>query len=189
MLNALVTAALLAAAQLAHAQVAAPATKKELVAKVLLLQQPVVDAMASQIAEQPARQLMQQAGMALQRLPAERREAVARDIEADLRKYAEEVTPTVRATAAKLAPGAIGPLLEERFTDDELKQVIALLESPVNRKYQQMGQDMQRALAERLLPEVRGTLEAKFRVLDQTVAKRLGITPPAAASGALGPRR
>ncbi len=172
-----------AAADGARAQTSA--AKKELVARVLQLQQPGIEAMARQLAEQPARQLLQGAGQGLQRLPAERREAVARDIEADVRKYIEEATPIVRDRAVALAPSTIGPLLEERFTEDELKQVIAMLESPVNRKFQSMGADMQKAIAERLIADTRGDVETKVRVLDQTVARRLGITPATgAASGA-----
>jgi len=175
-----------AAVDTARAQASAPASaaKKELVARVLQLQQPGIEAMARQLAEQPARQLLQGAGQGLQRLPAERREAVARDIEADVRKYIEEATPIVRDRAVALAPSTIGPLLEERFTEDELKQVIAMLESPVNRKFQQLGPDMQKAIAEKLIADTRGEVETKVRALDQTVARRLGITPPnGAASG------
>ena len=176
-----------AANDVARAQAPAPASaaKKELVARVLKLQQPGIEAMARQLAEQPARQLLQGAGQGLQRLPAERREAVARDIEADVRKYIEEATPIVRDRAVALAPSTIGPLLEERFTEDELKQVIAMLESPVNRKFQAMGGDMQKAIGEKLIADTRGDVELKVRALDQTVARRLGITPPnGAASGA-----
>ncbi len=180
MLKLVVLAAALAATSVAHAQTSA--AKKELVAKVLKLQQPGIEAMARGMAEQPAMQMMQQAGAALQRLPAERRDAVARDIEADMRKYAEETVPLVRERAVKLAPSTIGPLLEERFTEEELKQVIAILESPVNRKFQGMAPDMQRAIGEKLIAEARPLVEPKLRALDQSVGKRLGITPPAAAS-------
>jgi len=178
---------------LAQAQNAAPAApaasssaaKKELVAKVLKLQQPGIEAMARQLAEQPARQLLQQADMALQRIPAERRDALARDIEADARKYIDEATPIVRDRAVKLAPITIGPILEERFTEDELRQIVAILESPVNRRFQQAGPDMQKAIGERLVAESRGEVEAKVRALDQSVSKRLGVGAPAgAASGA-----
>jgi uncharacterized protein len=189
MFKQIVLAMALATAGLAQAQApaAAPASaaKKELVARVLQLQQPGVEAMARQMAEQPAMQVMQQAGAALQRIPAERREAVARDIEADVRKYVEEARPIVVERAVKLAPTTIGPLLEERFTEDELRQIIALLESPVNRKFQQLGPEMQKAIGEKLVAETRGDVEVKLRALDQSLVKRLGITPPqGAASGA-----
>lgn len=178
-----------AATDAAHAQASAPASaaKKELVARVLKLQQPGIEAMARQLAEQPARQLLQGASQGLQRLPAERREAVARDIEADIRKYIEEATPIVRDRAVALAPSTIGALLEERFTEDELKQIIATLESPVNRKFQGMAGDMQKAIGEKLVADTRGEVEVKVRALDQTVARRLGITPAAGAASAAKP--
>jgi hypothetical protein len=159
--------------------------KKEVVAKVVQLLQPVVEGMAVQLVQQPALQVQQGAGVALQRIPAERREALARDIEADLRKYAEEIVPIARSRATKLAPSTIGPLLDERFTEEELRQLVALLESPVNRKFQQVFPDIQRALAEKFVADMRPEIEPRARALDQSVGKRLGVTPAApAASGA-----
>ncbi len=184
-----VLSAALMAAGMTQAQTAAPASaaKKELVAKLLKLQQPGIEAMARQLVEQPARQMLQQASPALQRLPAERREAVARDIEADVRKYFEESAPGVVARAVNLAPSTIGVLLEERLTEDELREVISILESPANRKFQGLAGDMQRAIGEKLIAETRGDVESKVRALDQTVARRLGITPPAAAASGARP--
>lgn len=155
--------------------------KKELVAKILQLQQPGIEAMARQMAEQPAMQLMQQAGPALQRLPAERREAVAKDVEADMRKYAEEAVPLVRDRAVKVAPTTIGPILEERFTEDELRQVVAMLESPTIRKFQGMAGDMQKALMEKVVADTRAEIEPKARAMTTSVSKRLA--PPAAPTG------
>ena len=182
MFKPLMAAALLAAATIAPALAQAPQTKKELVARVLQLQQPGIEVMARSMAEQPAMQLMQQAGQALQRLPAERREAVAADIQADLRKYAEEAIPIVRDRALKAAPLTIGPMLEERLTDDELREVIAMLESPTIRKFQGMAGDLQRALQEKVVAESKAEIEPKVRAMQQTAAKRLGITPPPAGS-------
>ena len=196
MFKAMVMVAALVSAGLAQAQTAAPAAsapvssaaKKELVAKILKLQQPGVEAMAKQLTEQPAALLFQRAGAALQAVPADKREAMARDIEADLRKYVEEATPIVRDRALKLAPTTIGPILEERFTEDELRQVIAMLESPLNRKFQLAGPDMQRALTEKLVAETRDEVQQKVRTLEQTVAGRLGVKPAAAPASAGAPK-
>jgi hypothetical protein len=194
MLKTLVVTVALAAAGLAQAQApAAPsapvssAAKKELVAKLLQLLQPAVAGMAQQLAQQPAAQLQQAAGAALQRLPAERREALARDIDADLRKYVEEAVPIARDKAVKLAPVTIGPLLEERFSEDELRQVVAILESPANRKFQQQFPDMQRALGEKLVAESGPEIEAKVRTLNQSVTQRLAAASPQ-QPGASAPR-
>jgi hypothetical protein len=180
MFKSVFVAAALVAATLAQAQTAT--TKKELVAQLLKLQKGEIEAMGRTLAEQPAMQLMQQAALALQRMPAERREAVARDIEADMRKYAEEAVPIVRDRAVKLAPSTMGAVLEERFSEDELRQVIAILESPVSRKFQTAAGDMQRAITEKLVAETRPEIEPKLRALQQTVGRRLGVSPPAAAS-------
>jgi hypothetical protein len=159
--------------------------KKALVAKLLQLQQPGIESMARQLAEQPALQMLQQSRPALQRLPPERREAVAKEIQADARKYAEEATPIVRDRAVKLAPTTIGTMLEERLTEDELKQVIAILESPANRKFQAMAGDMQRALGEKLVAETGPLIEPKVKALEQSMRTKLEIP----AGGGLAPKQ
>jgi hypothetical protein len=181
--------AALAAGGLAEAQTAPSASspaKKELVARMLAIQQPGIDTMARTLAEEPAKVLMQQASQALRNLPPERREAVARDIEADLRKYVEEASPIVRDRALKLTPTTVGALLEERFTEDELKQIVALLESPVNKKFQALAPELQRSLGEKLVAETRPEIEVKVRALEKSISNRLG-GPAGAASGAKAP--
>jgi hypothetical protein len=176
------------AARQAAAPASAPvsASKKAQVARLLKLQQPMFEAMARSLATRPVEILAQQASMALQRMPADRREALARDIEADIRKYVEEAVPIVRDRAAKLAPSTIGPLLEARLSEAEIKQVADLFESPGYRKLQALGPEMQRALGERLIAETQASIEPKVQAMQQSVAKRLGVTPPAIAGSAPG---
>ena len=177
---------------MAFAQTAAPAAatspaKKELIARLLKLQQPGIEAMARNLAEQPAAQLLNQADLVLQtRVAPEKREAMAKEIGADVKKYVDEAVPLVRDRAVKLAPSTIGKLLEDRLTEDELKQIVAMLESPVYAKYGQLSGDMQKALLEKLVAETRPTIEPKLKALEASLGKRLGVTPgeskPAAAT-------
>jgi hypothetical protein len=178
--------ALLVVASGVQAQTAA---KKELVAKVLLLQQPAVEQAAQALAERPALQMMQQAGMALQQqVPADKREAVAQDIQAEAKKYADEAVPLVRDRAIKLAPSTVGALLEEKFSEDELKQLIAIIESPVNRKFLQLGGEMQKALIDKLVAETQGAVEPKVRALELAIGKRLAQASGPAAPAAAAPK-
>lgn len=165
----------------AHAQAQ---TKKELAAKIVVLQQPAIENLAISLAERPAQMMMNQAGMALQnRVAPDKQEAVAKDIQADVKKYLDDTVPLLKDRATKLGPTTIQPLLEEKFTEDELKQVIVMLESPAIKKYQQLSSDMDTALRTKLIDDTRGTVEPKLTALQQNVAKRLGITaPPAGAS-------
>lgn len=161
----------------------ATGAKKDLIAKILTLQQGAIEQTAQVLAERPAVQMMQQAGVALQtRVAPEKREAVAKDIQADLKKYADEVGPLVRQQAVKLAPSTVGVLLDQRFTEEELTQLIAILESPVNRKYQQMGGELQKALADKLVTETKAMVEPKVKALEQAMVKHLGLPPASAAS-------
>ncbi|MDE2367497.1 MAG: hypothetical protein KGN16_00880 [Burkholderiales bacterium] len=172
-----------AAAKPAPAKVSA--AKKELVARVLKAQQPFLENMAAALVQQPAGQLMQGAGRVLQNMPADKREAAARDVEADARKYADEVTPLAKARAVKLAPSVIGPMLEERFSEDELRQIATILESPVFRRYQSIGGEIQQAMSAKLVADMRAELEPKFKAMEQAMSSHLGLpSPSAAASGA-----
>lgn len=183
----LIALAATATAQAQGGAASAPvsAAKKALVQRVLKLQQPGIEALARQLAEQPAAAMVQQVQPALARVPADKREAVARDIQADIRKYADEATPLVRDRALALAPSTIGTLLEQKLTEDELKQVATMLESPAVRKFQGLLGDMQRSLAEKVVADARPSIDPKLRALEQSVKARLepllGAAP--AASG------
>lgn len=188
-------AAALSLAAIANAQTAsAPATpaqaspaKKQLVAKVLQLQQPALEGIARQLAQGPVLQMLQQANHVLRtQVPADKRDAAAKAIEADAKKYVDEVTPLLRERADKAAPGVVGALLEERFNEDELKQLIAWLESPVIRKYQQLTPEMQNSMMKKLVAESTPVLEPKLRTLQQRMRTSLGLPPPAANAGKPG---
>ena len=174
-LAALCMAALPAAAQpasspaVAQTSTASPA-KKELVQKLLLLQQPGIESVARGVVERPASQLMQAAFQALQtQVPAEKREAAGRSIETDVKKFVEESVPLLRERAVKLAPTVLGPLLEDKLSEDDLKQLIAWFESPVNKKYQQIAPELQNNFSQKLIAEAGPLLDAKLQALQQKV--------------------
>ncbi len=163
------------------AQAQSSAAKKELVAKLLQLQQPGIELAGQALAERPAAQLMQKAGIALQtQVAPEKREAVAKEIQADVKKYTDEAVPLLRERAVKLAPSTIGPVLEEKFTEDELKQLIAIIESPVNRKFAQITGELQKTLAEKLVADMQATIDPKVKTLELAIGQRLGLTPTSA---------
>ena len=176
----LVLIALLLAVSGVQAQ--STASKKELVIKVLQLQQGAIEAVAQGLAERPAAQLMQQAGFALQsKVAPDKREAAAKAIEADVKKYVDEAVPLVRENAVRLAPSTVGAMLEEKFSEDELKQLVAIIESPVNRKFLQMGGELQKVLVDQLVAQTQGAIEPKLKTLEQSISKHLGLPVASAA--------
>jgi hypothetical protein len=113
---------------------------------------------------------------------ADQQQAMAQALQGDVRKYAEETFPIVRDRARTLAPQTIGPLLAEKLTEAELQEVLAVFRSEAWRKFQGLAPDMQKALGERLVADVKPQVEPRLKALDQTMAKRLGLVPPAGAS-------
>ena len=186
----LLGALLLCAGSLAQAQGTSSPAKKELVQKLLALQQPGIEGAARNIVERPAAQMMQEAGRVLQtQVPADKREAIGKTIEADAKKYVDEAFPPVRDRALKLAPTTLGAALEEKFTEDELKQLIAWFESPVNKKFQQASGEMQSNFMQKLVAEARPVLEPKLQALEQKVRAALGVPAAGApAEGAAAPK-
>ena len=148
----LIGVALLALSVGASAQTSA--AKKDLINKILQMQQPALEMAATALAERPAAEMMQEAGFVIRtRIPADKREAVAKEIQADVKKYVDQTVPMVRERA-------------------------------VNRKYLQLGGEMQKVLGEKLVAETQGTIEPKVKALQVTIAKRLGL--PAKSAPAAG---
>lgn len=170
--------------------------KKELVQKLLVLQRPAFEGLARSLVERPAARMMQDAGRLLQtEVPADKREEVGKAIQADVKKYLDETVPPVAERSVKLAPSTLGAALEEKFTEDELKQLLAWFESPVNKKYQQVVPEVQDGFIQKLLADSRDVIEPKVKALEASVGKRLGVlgngpaTPPAKAASAPAKKR
>lgn len=194
----------LTAAALAAALTAAPAAlaqtsgtsspaKKELVQKALQLQSSGIESIGTQLAGQTAQQVLGAAGQALGRVPADKRELLATEIQADVKKFYEEIAPTLRTNALKLGPSVFGAAMEDKLNEDELKTLVAWLESPVSRKYQQLTVEVQQGMAQKLVADSRPTIDPKLKALEQTISRRLGpaagTAPAAPAAPAAGTKK
>ncbi len=158
------------------------AARKELAAKLVALQRDGIDGVGRSLAAQASQRVLLAAGQGVMRVPAVRREAVAQEVQAEIRKFHEEMEPILRDRAAKLAPGTLAPVYEQRFTDAELRTVIAWIENPAAKKFQQVDAELGRALAEKVVADVKPTLEARLKTLEVTVNGKLG-PPPSAIPG------
>lgn len=172
--------ALLASSAIAAAQ---PSTaKKELVQKLLEQQRSELESISRSMVERPAAQLMQGAAQALQLVPADKREAVVRQIDTEVRKYIEESYAIVRERAIRIAPQTIGATLEEQLNEDELRQLLAFYSSPLNRKYQQLLPESRDNFIRKLLAESQPAVDPKLQALDARI--RAVLTPAMSAASA-----
>ncbi len=172
----IITIALVAAAFGAQAQ-----SKQDLVQKVLTAQQASIEGVGRTLAASTSQQVLETAGAAMGRVPQAKQEAVGKAIQDDVKKFYDEIEPILTSTATKSAPSSVGAMLEQKFTDDELKQIAAWLESPTAKKYQQSTGEMQEALTQKIVTDTRPAVEVKLKALEEAIRGRLE------AAGAGGP--
>lgn len=158
------------ATTLAATSLSAHADKKEVVQKILGSQQGALDDMSRNVAEQPARQLAMGARQILvQGVPEDKREATAKLVDAEIKKYLDGAVPAVRASAGKLSTSVLGPIYEEKFSEDELKQLQAMLESPVLKRYQSLLPEMSNALLEKVVADARPQVTPKLQTAEKNI--------------------
>lgn len=176
------------AAALAVTSLSAHADKKDLVQKVLTLQQGGLDELSRNVAEQPARQLAASVRQILaQAVPEDKREATAKQIDVEIKKYVESATPLFKASATKLAPTTVGPMLEEKFSEDELKQLVSILESPALKKYQTLMPEATQGLLEKVVADAKPQVTPKLQALEASVRKILDNATGGKLSGGGAP--
>ncbi len=159
--------------------------KAALVKQLIELQRPGIEALARSLVQDSSDPIAQAGSGYLQsQVPAEKREAAAKAADAELKKYFDESYPILRDKAMALAPTTLGPVLTDNFNEDELKQLIAWLGSPLRRKYDEFNPKMGEALTKQLVADTKPIIEPKLRALDAAVAKALGA--PTDGSGASG---
>lgn len=159
--------------------------KQALVKQFVELQKPGVEALAQGLVQQWSDPIAAAGSEYLRtQVPPEKREALGKAADEELKKYFDETYPLVRDKALQAAPGALGPVLEQNFSEDELRQLVAWISSPLSKKYLETSQQMQKALAEKVVADVRTTVEPKLRALDTRVAKALGAPTEGAAAPA-----
>lgn len=177
----------LLAAALVTSSLAMAQDKAALIKQFLELQRPGVEALARGLVEESSMPVARAgAGYLQTQVPEAKREAAGKAADAELKKYFDAAYPIVRDRAVQVAPAALTPVLEQNFSEEELRQLVAWINSPVSKKYQEVNPQLQAALAEKVVADTRTSIEPKLEQLDKAVAKALGA-PAAPANGAKTP--
>lgn len=167
--------------------------KKELIAKLMVLQQPAIDATARNIAEQQPMQLAASAQkVIMQNVPEDKRQATAQAVDAEIKKYMSTAGPAIQASATKLALSSMTPVLDEKFTEEELRNLVGILDSPVLKKFQGMLPELTNNLLDKIIADARPTVDPSLNQLASNVRQILtnaAGTPPATKAPAAKPAK
>lgn len=158
----------------AHAQM--EPQKKDLAGKIVALQQATdLDQLAAQLTGNAVAPSLQKWAPRLQAdVPESRRKEVADRLNAELNKYREDTYAIIKGVAVKASTDTLVPAYAERFSEDELRQLLTFFESPVVKKYQAALPDMLNALLRKMVELSRPQVEARSAAFDEAASKIIG---------------
>lgn len=167
----------------AHAQ-ADP--KLEWATKVVALQQgPELERLVDQLADSTTQELLQNWAPKLETaVPAERQQRVKEELNAELKKYFDDVSTVIGSKVNKVSADALIPAYMEKFTLEELKQIAAFFESAAIKKYQTAASELGNTFVKQLVDATRPEVAARASQFDQAATKIIGSAPPKAAPAA-----
>lgn len=155
----------------AHAQ-SSPDEKQKSIQKILSLWHP--EEVPVVMVQRRATDAMNQSRIALQgKVTAEKRDSTLRDIATDVQKYVDEVTPIAQASAKRQLAPTVGVMLAQNFSDEELKQIIALLEAPIKKKFEQFIPQAEKALGTKVAEDTHVIVDDKGKAMTQAVGMKL----------------
>jgi hypothetical protein len=182
----LAVAAALAATSAAHAQGAAPAAaqaplpapdaeKQKVIDRILVAFHPENGIL--QAVQRQGLDAMQQSNIALTtaHVTTERKDKTMKDISTDVQKYIDTTMPVAIASAKKNTNPAVGPILAQNFTVDELRQIAALLESPLKQKFEKLVPQMETAVARKVQAEITPQVNQNVKTMTEAVGTKLRI--------------
>lgn len=155
--------------------------KLEWATKVVALQQgPDMDRLVTQLASGTTQDMINNWQPRLQTNVAKPAQAkVTTELNAELQKYANEVTKIIRDKVQKVSTDSLVPVYMERFTLEEMKQIAAFLEAPAIRKYQGIAPELGSIFAGKLVEASRTEVIARAKQFDEAAARIVGPAPAA----------
>lgn len=165
-----------AAPAAAQAPLPAPdAEKQKIIDRILQVFHPENGVL--QAVQRPALDAMQQSNIALQtaHVPPDRKEKTLKDISTDVQKYIDATTPVAVASAKKQTSPAVGPILAKNFTADELRQIDAMLESPLKARFEKLVPAMEDAVGKKVQAEIASQVNQNVKAMTEAVGTKLRV--------------
>ncbi|MDO5654280.1 MAG: DUF2059 domain-containing protein [Brachymonas sp.] len=152
------------------------AARRELATRIVNLQKAQdMDALIAQLADTANRAVVDAWMPRLGRLPAAKQKTAASQLDAELKKFNDDNMRLIKSRNDRISVDVLVPAYAEKFTADELRQLVAFLESPVIRKYYAANPQLANLLAEKLVEATRADVEKRIKAFDARAASILGV--------------
>ncbi len=161
------------------AQTADP--KLEWATKVVALQQgPELERLVNQLADSAAQDVLQAWGPKLQaNVSKEKMDQARESLNTELKKYFDDVSKSINSKTAKVSSDALIPVYMQKFSLEELKQLVGFFESPAVKKYQVTAPELGNVFVQQLIEATRADVAARGKQFDDAAIKIIGTAPAA----------
>jgi uncharacterized protein len=162
--------------------------KRALAVRAVAAQEgPEMNRMLAQLAGSATQQMVANWDERVSQMPEAKQQAAINAMDAELKKFNDDTLKLITTQATKVRGDALLNAYIERFSEEELKQLVALMEAPVFKKYQSVGPDLGGIYIKAIVDGTRSAVEARSKTFDAAAAKIVGI--PAAAAPASAPAK
>ena len=143
------------------------ATRKELATRIVNLQKAHdMDALIAQLASSASQTVVSTWLPKLDQLPRSKQRTAADQLDAELKKFNQDNVRLIKSRNERISLDVLVPAYAERFTTDELRQLVAFMESPVIKKYYAANPQMANMLAQKLVEATRKDVETRIKAFD-----------------------
>ena len=156
------------------ANAAAPASDaaKALATKMVALQNgPEMDRMVYQLTSGAMQPLIAKWAPKMEALPASKQDKAREQLNTELKKTGDTTKKIIEGQMAKSANSVLEKAYLERFTEDELKAIVAMFESPIFKKYQSVAPELGNVWVKDVIDNSRGAVLAEGKSFDDIAAK------------------
>ena len=149
-----------------------PAEKQALVNRVLAKM--ALDGVGLQMLQAPVAEMVRQSRVVVtSRVPADKQDAVMKDVTAEASAFMEKEAPALRASTQAVVQTSVAPLLAQKFSLEELKQLAEILESPVLAKFETLVPEMKKTVGDNVAKANGPQIQPKMTELQNRVGLRL----------------
>ncbi len=134
-----------------------------------------MDRMLAQLADSATQQMIGNWDERVANLPAAKQQSAIAALDVELKKFNDDALKVITAQAPKARNEVLVSAYAERFTQDELKQLVALLEAPVFKKYQTTAPELGSMFVKAIVDGTRDQVTARSKVFDAAAAKIVGV--------------
>lgn len=161
-------------------------SRQDLAAKIAALQQgPEMDRMLQQLAGSATQQLMTaDLNARIGKMPGDKRQAAAGAIDGELKSFNEDTLRIIKMQSSKVASDKLTAAYAEKFSEEELKQLLTMMQAPVFKKYQTTSPELGSIFVRGLIEATRADVERRGKQFDAAVSKIVGATPAPRAPAA-----